>query len=180
MDKNNTIIRLVETIDLHSAALQKFNRYQVTNRVMYKENDQYLYKNEHFIECWDEQKRGQVIQSLQRCISMGGITAGAFRNGELIGFASVENEFFGKKGEYLELSYIHISYEYRNCGIGKKLFSFCCEKAKTKGARKLYIAAHPAEETQHFYKAIGCVPAAEVSKQIYDKEPLDIQLELAL
>lgn len=48
------------------------------------------------------------------------------------------------------------------------------------GAKKLYIAAHPAEETQKFYKSVGCLPAIEVNREIYDKEPLDIQLEFEL
>lgn len=63
----------------------------------------------------------------------------AFVEGELIGFASVENKFFGSRKEYLELSYIHISSDYRNRGLGKKLFNLICEKARKKGAKKLYL-----------------------------------------
>jgi ribosomal protein S18 acetylase RimI-like enzyme len=121
-------IRLLDLSDLHPDALNKFNRYQITNRVRYEENGQYLYKDEHFIESWDEQKKVQVIQSLSECISMGGIAAGAYINGEFIGFANVENMFFGENKEYLELPYIHVSYEYRGYGIGKRLFELCCRE----------------------------------------------------
>ena len=180
MDKEDIDIRLVEITDLHEAALKGFNRYQVTNRVRYKENNLYLYKDDYFIDHWDEHKKQQVIQSLQKCIYAGGIVAGAFMNDEIIGFASVEGEFFGRKREYLELSYIHISNEYRKRGIGKLLFTLCCEKAKAKGAGMLYISAHPAVETQQFYMTMGCVLAVEVNREIYEREPLDIQLEFTL
>ncbi|WP_406242537.1 GNAT family N-acetyltransferase [Tissierella carlieri] len=180
MDKNDIEIRLLQITDLYLDALQDFNRYQITNRVMYKKNDEYMYKDNYFIEYWDELKKEQVIQSLIKCICTGGIVVGAFKNNKLIGFANVENKFFGKYREYLELPYIHVSYEFRNYGIGRQLFHLCCEKAREKGAKKLYIGAHPSEETQIFYKSIGCTLAVEVNKEIYKREPLDIQLEFAL
>lgn len=173
-------IRLLCMTDLHTAALQKFNRYQVTNRVLRKENDRYYYKDDHFIESWDEQKKEQVVQSLHQCILAGGIVAGAFADGNLVGFANIERNFFGTDNEYLELSYIHVSYEYRRHGIGRRLFSLCCKYAKELGAKKLYIAAHPSVETQSFYKSMGCTFAVEINKEILAKEPLDIQMEFVL
>ena len=180
MDSKGIEIRVVAIADLHLDVLRKFNRYQVTNSVRYKENDKYIYKDEHFIESWDEEKKQQVLQSLKQCVCNGGIVAGAFKNGELIGFANVENGFFGKNKDYLELSYIHVSNELRNLGIGKKLFHLCSEEAKVIGAKKLYIASHPAVETQHFYRSLGCVLAVEINENIYEREPLDIQLEFIL
>lgn len=180
MDSKDIEIRVIEISDLHLEALRKFNRYQVTSSVRYKENDKYIYKDEHFIESWDEVKKHQVIQSLKQCVCNGGIAAGAFKNNELIGFANVENGSFGKNKDYLELSYIHVSNELRNLGIGKKLFHLCSEEAKAIGAKKLYIAAHPAVETQHFYRSLGCVLAEETNNEIYEREPLDIQLEFIL
>jgi GNAT superfamily N-acetyltransferase len=173
-------IRLLENADLPPAALQGFNRYQVTTRVRYLDNDRYSYKDDYFIENWDEQKKIEVIRILQRCIDEGGIVVGAYVDGKLIGFANIENTFFGKKREYIELPFIHVSNEYRGRGIGKKLFTFCCEKAKAKGAKKLYIGAHPSEESQNFYKAMGCILAEEVNQKICEKEPLDLQLEFIL
>lgn len=180
MNKNDIEIKLLEISDLHPAALQEFNRYQVTNRVRYKDGDQYFYKDEHFSEDWDDQKKKLVIRSLQNCICAGGVVVGTFAGNKLIGFANVEKNLFGKNKEYLELPFIHVSYGYRNRGIGKKLFNLCCEKAKELGAQKLYISTHPAEETQGFYKSIGCVLAMEVNSEILAKEPLDIQLEFVL
>lgn len=180
MDRIDVQIRLVKTSELVESVLEKFNRYQVTNRVLYTDKGQYFYKDDHFIESWNREKKHQVIEALQNCIKKGGSVIGAFKDGYFMGFASVENEFFGNSNEYLELSYIHISYEYRGCGIGKRLFEACCEEAKKKGAKKLYISSHPAEETQSFYKSRGCIFATYINKKILAKEPLDIQLECIL
>ena len=66
-------------------------------------------------------------------------------------------------------------------GIGKKLFGICVEKAKTKGAKKLYISAHFSEETQSFYKKMGCVDAIYVGKDISEYHPgEDRQLEFII
>jgi ribosomal protein S18 acetylase RimI-like enzyme len=165
---------------LQSTNLKKFNRYQETNRVWYKDNDDFNLKVDHFVEQWDDDKKTLVIQALQKCVKSGGIVVGAFVDGDLIGFANVERDLFGAQKEYRELTYIHVSNEFRNCGIGKKLFQLCCEKATEIGTKKLYIAAHPSEETQHFYRSVGCTFAKEINQTIFDKEPLDIQLEFVL
>lgn len=166
--------------DLDSTLLKNFNRYQETKRVWYQENNQYNLKAGHFVEQWDDEKKALVIQSLQDCIRSGGIVVGVYVDKDLIGFANVEAEFFGSNKEYLELPYIHVSNEFRNYGIGKKIFELSCQEAKRLGAKKLYIAAHPSEESQAFYQAVGCIYAVEINQEIFDKEPLDIQLEFTL
>ena len=82
--------------------------------------------------------------------------------------------------DYVELPYIHVSRELRGSGIGKRLFEICCKEAKLLGAKKLYIAAHPSVETQRFYKHRGCTLASEINTVIFNKEPLDLQMEYPL
>lgn len=166
--------------ELHSSIFKHFNRYQETKRVWFKENDQYIIKEDHFIEQWDDDKKIEVIEALKSCMISGGAVVGAFYECNLIGFANVEGEKIGGKAEYLELNYLHVSNEFRKLGIGKRLFELCCQNAKQMGVKKLYIAAHPSIETQHFYKSVGCTYAVEVIQRIYKKEPLDIQLEKIL
>lgn len=110
----------------------------------------------------------------------GGSVIGVYREHELIAFANVENVKFGTYSDYVELPYIHVSCEERGSGIGKKLFEICCEEAKLLGAKKLYVAAHPSVETQHFYKRMGCTLASEINLTIFNKEPLDLQMEYQL
>jgi ribosomal protein S18 acetylase RimI-like enzyme len=177
---HNITYQYMDLTSLQTTNLKNFNRYQVTNRVWYKDTNQFSLKSDYFVEEWDDDKKSLVLHDLQNCIQTGGIVVGAIVNESLIGFANVEGELFGSKMEYRELSYIHVSNEYRNSGVGKKLFQLCCEKAKEIGTSKLYIAAHPSEETQHFYRKVGCTYAVEINQSIFEKEPLDIQLEFVL
>ncbi len=75
---------------------------------------------------------------------------------------------------------IHVSYEYRNKGVGKKLFTLCAKKAKSMGAKKLYISNHSSEESQFFYKNIGCIDAVEINQKLAKYEPYDRQMEFVL
>jgi len=172
--------RFLSLRELDVQFLKTFKRYQVTNKVWYKDGQQYNIKEDYFVEEWTDDKKIQVIQSLQNCIKLGGSVISADYQGQVVGFASIENQFFGSNSQYLELPYIHVSNECRQSGIGKKLFYLCCEKAKQMGAKKLYIASHPSIESQHFYQSVGCTYAVEVNQKIYEKEPLDIQLEITL
>lgn len=174
------ICKVLSLNDLTDTFLSEFNRYQVTNQVLFKENHQYKMKSDHFIDDWDDNKKAQVIQDLRICIDQGGSAIGAFDEAGLAGFANIDGCFFGLKMQYLELPYIHISSERRGSGIGKILFKKCCEEAKKLGAGKLYIAAHPSVESQEFYKAMGCDEAVEINDVILSREPLDIQLEKIL
>jgi len=180
MKDHNIELRVLDLNDLQSDILDKFNRYQETNTVVYKDNDEYKFKTEKFIDEWDNDKKILVIEHLKSCINSQGVVVGAFKDNQLIGFANVEGNLLGTNKEYRELTYIHISNEYRNYGVGRKLFRLLCKKAKEKGTKKLYIGAHPSKETQQFYKSMGCIYAKEVIKEIYDREPLDIQLEINL
>ena len=96
------------------------------------------------------------------------------------GFVSVEPVLFGGAHRYLDLSSLHVSEEARKMGIGRALFLAAKEWAKEKGAKKLYISAHSAVESQAFYKAMGCVEAELYHKEHVEKEPFDCQLECVL
>jgi predicted N-acetyltransferase YhbS len=160
--------------------LQTFKRYQETKRVWYKDQLEFRLKDDYFIDDWSEEKKVLVIQELRQCIKNGGVVIGAYDDHELVGFANVEGKRFGSKQEYVELPYIHVSSGRRGFGIGSNLFKFGCVEARKFGAAKLYIAAHPSIESQAFYKEMKCVPAAEINTDIYNREPLDIQLEKVL
>lgn len=105
-------------------------------------------------------------QEVRRCWRM--------ENGEWI----LKNISFTE--QYLQLMQIHVSYEYRSKGIGRELFALCSEKARQLGAKKLYISTHSSEESQHFYKSVGCVDAEEMNKKLAEYEPDDRQMEFIL
>lgn len=165
-------------IDL--ALFTKFNRYQDVKKCWRQENGEWILKEISFTEQWGTDEYEFLTKCLQNTIKTGGIVFGAFHNDVLVGFASIESTLFGLQKEYMQLSSIHISSEKRGTGVGKRLFSIVCKKAREMGAQKLYISAHSAEETQAFYKAMGCVEAMEYNDKLVAEEPCDCQLEYCL
>lgn len=163
--------------DFNKSLLDDFNRYQRVKRCWRKENCNWILKDNIYIENWDNKKKQQIISELYKCKQHGGSVLGVFCNNKLIGFSSVGSTLFGEYNQYIELIMMQISHEYRNKGIGKKLFFLAVEKAKEKDAKKLYISAHSSEESQRFYKSVGCVEAQEINIQIAKSEPYDCQME---
>lgn len=78
------------------------------------------------------------------------------------------------------LTSLHVSAALRGQGVGRQLFQLAAGWARTKKAKKLYISAHSAVETQAFYKAMGCREAAEYNPAHVEREPADCQLEFEL
>jgi GNAT superfamily N-acetyltransferase len=189
--------------DLFPNLLQHFNRYQEVQRCFRMENKKWVLKDISFTEQWDETlKKGQffcekrhrrmykektilireiVSVDFTNCLNSGGVVWGVFnKNNELIAFASLLSDFFGSENQYLQLMQIHVSFEWRNKGLGKKLFKACSEKAKTLGAKKLYISTHSSEESQSFYESVGCIDAKEINIKLAEYEPYDRQMEFVL
>lgn len=83
-----------------------------------------------------------LIKSLKSTIKNNGAVYGAFINGMLKGFASVEGKLFGTKNRYIDLTHIYVSKDVRGRGIGKKLFELAKERAKKiRRGKTLYIGA---------------------------------------
>jgi len=180
--KDKLIIRELSISDLHPGLLQHFDRYQEVKRCLRNEDGQWVLKDIAFTEQWDEKLKREIIDvDLKNCLKSGGFAWGVFNdNNELIAFACLLSDFFGRKAQYLQLSQIHVSYDYRNLGIGKDLFELASQKARELGAKKLYISTHSSEESQRFYERLGCVDAMEINKELAEREPYDRQMEFVL
>lgn len=140
----------------------------------------WMVKSDPFVDDWTEEDYQTLVFCLKRTVATGGFVLAAFCDNALKGFASVEPERFGRARDYMDLSSIHVSRDMRGQGIGRILFKVAAEWAEKKGARKLYISAHSAVESQAFYRAMGCVEALEYQQEHVDKEPFDCQLEYSL
>lgn len=92
------------------------------------------------------------MDCLRRTLAQGGFVYGAFRNGILKVFVSVEAGPLGSRGQYRDLSSLHVSQELRGQGIGAVLFLSAARWAAGQGGQKLYISAHSAVESQAFYR----------------------------
>lgn len=120
------------------------------------------------------------FEHLEQTILSGGFALGAFCNDSLVAFVTLNLPLFGTDYQYVLLDQLFVSLEYRNRGLGKKLFLASTEIAKMWGANKLYICAGSAEETIAFYFGLGCVESVEINQELYDIDPNDYQLELSL
>jgi len=157
-----------------------FRRHQVVTQCWRKIDGKWCIKDDPFTDDWNEEEYNKLIVCLKNTITTGGIVFGAFSNGMLKGFVSIESALFGRNEEYLDLSSIHVSEDMRGKGVGKKLFQLAKTWAKEHGAGKLYISAHSAVESQAFYRAMGCVEARKYNRYHVEKEPCDCQLEYKL
>ena len=164
--------------DIKNNLLNNFNRYQEIKRCYRYENENWIIKNNEFVEDWDKKRKDhKVVKFLNILNNNSGHIFGAFENNVLIGYAVLFNKIFGTIGQYVQLFSLQVSFGYRNKGIGKKLFGLCIEKAKTIGVNKLYISANSSEETIKFYLGIGCKDAIEINKEQAEEEPFDRQME---
>ncbi|MDF2884803.1 MAG: N-acetyltransferase [Clostridiaceae bacterium] len=174
------LYKKLELYEINEELFKDFNRYQEVKKCWRKVDGKWVLKNIAFTEQWSKKEYQYLIKCLQNSINTGGKVLGAFCDKKLIGFASVENNLFGLHNEYIQLSCIHTSYEFRGTGVGKKLFFLMCNHAKELGAQKLYISAHSSEETQAFYTAMGCIEAKEYNTELAEHEPCDCQMEYEL
>jgi len=167
--------------DIKPNMLEHFNRHQEVAKVWNRHGDDYVLEDYCFTQNWsDEDKSRSVNEHLPDSIRSGGCLFGAFDEEKMIGFASIKGNFVGKEEQHLRLYSMHVSYGYRNKGIGKRLFLLCAEAARKLRAVKLYITAFPAQETITFYRAMGCVYAEEVIPEMFEEEPGDVHMEYVL
>lgn len=172
--------RAVELEELTPELFHRFNRHQDVKQCWRKEHGAWVLKEIAFTEEWGTKQFEFLVKCLRRTLHTGGAVIGAFSGGTLAGFASLENELFGNRYRYLQLSSLHVTYEKRGLGIGGKLFHRICTEAKKRGGEKLYISSHSSRETQAFYRAVGCREAAEYNEHLVSEEPCDCQLEFDL
>jgi ribosomal protein S18 acetylase RimI-like enzyme/3-methyladenine DNA glycosylase AlkC len=165
---------IVHPEHIKTGILNGFRRYTETVRVKYVENGVLLEKDDCFVDEWDTRKLS-FIESYMK--NEKNITILAKDNKNVVGFAVLDTLKFDG---YMNVVYIHTDNRYRGQGIGTNLLLLASKTAKDLKAEKLYISGHPAVEAQAFYKKMGCVLAQKINKELYEIEPLDIQLERSL
>lgn len=166
--------------EIETGLFSAFRRRQVVSDCWRRENGKWVIRPDPFVDDWSREDYRFLVECLKNTVRTGGVVIGAFLQGCLKGFASVEAERIGKAGQYADLTSLHVSEELRGRGLGKELFFAAAAWARGHGAEKLYISAHSAAETQAFYRGIGCVEAQEYQQKHVEQEPYDCQLEYRL
>ncbi len=163
--------------DLCRALFRDFQRRQVVTDCWRRVDGCWTVRADPFIDDWSEEDYRFLVKCLRHTAASGGLVRGAFLDGALKGFVSVERAPLGSRGQYLDLSSIHVSQDVRRQGIGRTLFQAALDFARERGAEKLYISAHSAVESQAFYRSLDCVEAEEYDAEHTAREPFDCQLE---
>lgn len=166
--------------DISINLFEGFIRHQVVTKCWRKEKGKWITKDAPFIDDWSKIDYNILICHLKDIISSEGFVYAAFYNEKLKGFVAVSSKLFGDYQEYLDLTDIYVSEDMRRKNIGKELFIAASSWAKKNGAKKLYISAHSAIESQAFYRSMGCVEAKTYNAKHVEDEPYDCQLEYNL
>ena len=175
------ITKLLTKDDLSPCLLKPFNRYQHVSRRMIYEDGRWVYKDVNRIRQWDEEDKNEMLAHFSHCLDTGDFVWASFdEKDKLIAFASLSSSFWGSDKQYLQLMQMAVSKEFRRKGLARDLFNLCAGKAKDLGAKKLYISTNPSEQSQLFYKSVGCVDAVEINKKLAELEPYDRQMEYIL
>ena len=175
--KNEIQYRELHADEINTELFRDFNRRQVVTKCRRREKDGWVIREDPFIDDWSEEDYRTLVVCLKHTLETNGFVYGAFYEGKLKGFTSVESMLSGGEQRYLDLSCIHVSEELRGNGIGTVLFLAEKEWEKKHGASKLYISAHSAVESQRFYEKMGCVEAQVYDQKHVEAEPYDCQLE---
>ena len=125
---------------------------------------------------WPPGEEQKYLPLLQECYDRGGFFYAAFHNEKLIGIVVLESKFIGKNKDQLQLKFLHVGHDFRNKGLGTKLFTIAVNEARKRGARELYVSSCPSKNTVDFWLHRGCVMTDDVDEELYLLEPEDIHL----
>lgn len=166
--------------ELTPGLFHDFCRFQPVEQAWRKVDGDWVLKNVLYTDRWGNDTPQAVSESLYRQLVSGGQVWGAFLDGRLKGFCSVDGALIGSKKQYADLINIYVSRDCRGEGLGRMLFEKAAQAGRELQAQKLYISAHSAVDSMAFYKAMGCVEAEEYDPGHVHDEPCDCQLEYPL
>jgi len=159
----------------------QIDRREIIQNIYILQDGILVLKPDYFdIRGWSSGEAELYTPILLDCYDRSGTFWGAFENDVLIGVAILESKFIGTQQDTLQLKFLHVSHDVRKQGLGSRLFNMTVEKAKTLGAKKLYISATPSENTINYYLRLGCVLATEIDPELFALEPEDIHLEFVI
>lgn len=176
MEIRGVVIRRLKRDEIRQ--IWSIDRREVIEKVYHLEDGGLVLKPEYYdMQGWPPGERDLYTPILYDCFDRGGTFYGAFQGSRLIGVVVLESKFIGREGDQLQMKLLHISREYREKGLGRRLFEKAVAKARKLGAKRLYISATPSQNTVDFYLHMGCMVTEEVDEDLFKVEPEDIHLE---
>ena len=173
------IFRLLQRDEI--PLIWQIDRREVIHNIYHLRDGELILVPEFFdMQGWPPGEAEHYTPILMDCFDRDGTFWGAFEDGKLVGTAILESKWIGSKSDTLQLKFLHVSRGQRKQGLGTKLFQLAVERARSLGAKKLYISATPSENTINYYMRLGCVLATELDSELFALEPEDIHLEYVI
>ena len=163
--------------------LKEIDRSEIIEKIYYFRDGQLVLEDEfHDVkyDWWVKKVNEKMIPSWKKGYDNGVRFFGAFDGSKIVGIGGLGSEFFGKNNDQLNVWGLFVHIDYRKRGIATQLMELIKNKARERGARKLYISSVPSENTVNFYLGIGCKVTDDVDKELFELEPEDIHMELEL
>jgi GNAT superfamily N-acetyltransferase len=130
---------------------------------------------------WDPETIAKTTPLLHTMFDRGARFFAAFdaasSAGQLAGVSVLDTLPRGERGDLRQLEFMHVGRDYRDQGLGARLFEQARAAARALGARAMYISATPSEHTIRFYQARGATLLAVPDPELFALEPEDIHLE---
>lgn len=92
-----TEYRVLKENEINRSLFACFIRRQIVDQCVRRDNGKWIVKSDPFIDDWSEEDYRVLINCLKNTVSTDGFVCGAFSDGKLKGFASVEKDFSGGK-----------------------------------------------------------------------------------
>ncbi|RQS00898.1 MULTISPECIES: GNAT family N-acetyltransferase [unclassified Burkholderia] len=126
---------------------------------------------------WPDGEAEHYTPILLDCHDRGGWCLGMFDGARLVAAVIVDADPLGPRRDMLQLKFLHVSQDWRGCGLGEHLYRAARAQARTMGAARLYVSATPSQRTIDFYLRLGFTVSASPDPALYALEPEDIHLE---
>lgn len=142
-----------------------------------RDGELYLVPEFYDVGGWPEGEADHYTPILIDCHDRGGWCLGMFDGERLVAAVVVDSRPLGPHGDMLQLKFLHVSRDWRGCGLGEQLYRAAREQARAMGAARLYVSATPSQRTIDFYLRLGFTVSAAPDPTLYALEPEDIHLE---
>ena len=163
------------------AQLSELDRTETIERVYTVCDGKLCLKDEHWdVGEWSAEEKQRRIAGLQAGYDAGDTLFGAFDGATLVGMSVLDQCTATQVAGRFNLAGLWVSHSHRNKGIGRRLVKLVQNKARELGAKTLYVSATSTEKTVRFYMSLGFRLTDQVDRALFELEPHDIHMEMAL
>lgn len=134
----------------------------------------------HECPTWNPAELKELEERFQYELKHGGLAMGAFDGDKLAGFGVLAHRLRGPDRDRIQVDLMYVSRPYRRQGIGTRIIQLLSEEAKRRGAKYLYISSTETQSAVQFYQSCGSELTWDKDPELFEKEPHDIHMMIAL